>query len=175
MIIMINGPFGVGKTSAAKLLDTVFPDSMIYDPEEIGYTLREIVVRTNQLEAMGDYQHLPLWPYFTVEFARQLYHQYQRHLIVPMTMAFPDYFQYIKAGFSSFESKVHHFCLLASPETIRQRLAQRGEAPGGWPEQQLERCLAAFAHPQYEVYIDTERLDTPAVVDFILSQTQQQQ
>jgi type IV secretory pathway ATPase VirB11/archaellum biosynthesis ATPase len=37
MIIMINGAFGSGKTSAANTLLPLIPNSMIYDPEEIGY------------------------------------------------------------------------------------------------------------------------------------------
>lgn len=43
MIIMINGSFGSGKTTAANLLLRMLPDSMIFDPEEIGYMLRKIV------------------------------------------------------------------------------------------------------------------------------------
>ncbi|PWW40822.1 MULTISPECIES: hypothetical protein [Paenibacillus] len=37
MIVMINGAFGSGKTSAATKLQTLIPNSMIFDPEEIGY------------------------------------------------------------------------------------------------------------------------------------------
>lgn len=37
MIIMINGAFGVGKTTIANMLQNEIKNSMIYDPEEIGY------------------------------------------------------------------------------------------------------------------------------------------
>ncbi|MBQ7827680.1 MAG: AAA family ATPase, partial [Clostridia bacterium] len=43
MIIMINGPFGVGKTTVASLLNERLDNSMIYDPEEVGFMLRSII------------------------------------------------------------------------------------------------------------------------------------
>jgi 2-phosphoglycerate kinase len=43
MIIMINGAFGVGKTSVANELQKTINNSMIFDPEEIGYMLRNII------------------------------------------------------------------------------------------------------------------------------------
>jgi deoxyadenosine/deoxycytidine kinase len=50
MIIMINGAFGSGKTSAANMLHPLIPNSMIYDPEEIGLMLRKIVIEDIRLE-----------------------------------------------------------------------------------------------------------------------------
>ena len=44
MIIMLNGAFGVGKTSTALLLKSKLPNSMIYDPEMVGYLLRHILM-----------------------------------------------------------------------------------------------------------------------------------
>lgn len=170
MIIMINGAFGVGKTSTAQLLKSRLPNSMIYDPEEVGYMLRQLL-KINDLDVTGDFQHIQSWPPLTVETARQLYQQYQRHLIVPMTLAFPEYFQQIKTGLAEVESDLHHFCLMASDQTLRQRLRERGDTPGGWTEQQMSRCQEAFASPQYEVYVDTDHLNTEAVVEFILART----
>ncbi|CAI7663318.1 unnamed protein product [Penicillium discolor] len=43
MIVMINGAFGSGKTSAAKMLQPLINNSMIYDPEEIGYMIRKLI------------------------------------------------------------------------------------------------------------------------------------
>lgn len=36
MIIWLNGPFGVGKTTLANLLHQEIPDSILYDPEYLG-------------------------------------------------------------------------------------------------------------------------------------------
>ena len=44
MIIMINGAFGVGKTTIANELLKEIKNSMIYDPEEVGFMLRNIIL-----------------------------------------------------------------------------------------------------------------------------------
>jgi len=43
MILFINGPFGVGKTSATRVLVEETPDAMLYDPEVIGSILRRVL------------------------------------------------------------------------------------------------------------------------------------
>jgi broad-specificity NMP kinase len=40
MIVVINGSFGVGKTTVAKLIRRSLPGSAIYDPEWVGFVLR---------------------------------------------------------------------------------------------------------------------------------------
>ncbi|MFB4192719.1 hypothetical protein ACE15J_28305, partial [Klebsiella pneumoniae] len=41
MIIWINGPFGAGKTTLAERLRDRRPKSLIFDPEEIGFVVKE--------------------------------------------------------------------------------------------------------------------------------------
>ncbi|HCJ9739900.1 TPA: tunicamycin resistance protein, partial [Escherichia coli] len=41
MIIWINGPFGAGKTTLAKRLRDRRSKSLIFDPEEIGFVVKE--------------------------------------------------------------------------------------------------------------------------------------
>lgn len=50
MIVMINGAFGAGKTTIAEMLLPLIPNSMIYDPEEVGFMLRKIVTEEIRLE-----------------------------------------------------------------------------------------------------------------------------
>lgn len=68
MIIMINGAFGVGKTSVANELVKQMDNSMIFDPEEVGFMLRNIIPNEiKQKEAnTGDFQDLQLWKELTV-------------------------------------------------------------------------------------------------------------
>ena len=42
MILIINGAFGVGKTTVAALLHRALPGSMIYDPERVGSVLMRL-------------------------------------------------------------------------------------------------------------------------------------
>jgi 2-phosphoglycerate kinase len=53
MIIFINGAFGVGKTSVATELSSLIPDSLMFDPEEIGFMLRNIL---GSIDKKDDFQ-----------------------------------------------------------------------------------------------------------------------
>src|SRR5690625_8042063 len=83
---------------------------MIYDSEEIGFMLRNILPNhIKQFEAdTGDFQDLELWKELTVQVADALKTTYKRNLIVPMTIRNPDYFHYIKDGFSRIDEQTYH-------------------------------------------------------------------
>ncbi|RYG26955.1 hypothetical protein EON82_01225 [bacterium] len=51
MIVILNGAFGVGKTTLANALLAQQPDWMIFDPEEVGAMLWKICP-----EPRGDFQ-----------------------------------------------------------------------------------------------------------------------
>jgi len=40
MIVFLNGPFGVGKSTTARILTTLLPHAVHYNPEHIGAGLR---------------------------------------------------------------------------------------------------------------------------------------
>ena len=111
---MINGTFGSGKTSATNILQSLISNSMIYDPEEIGYMLRNIINEETRLEEerTDDFQDLELWRILTVKTAHELMNKYKKHLIVPMTIYKADHFEYILNGFKSFDQDVFHFVSL---------------------------------------------------------------
>ena len=169
MIIMINGPFGVGKSTTAELFQTKLPNSMIYDPEEVGLMLRKVTngVRLPH-EDTDDFQDIELWPRLTVTVAEHLLQQYHRHLIVPMTLANTTYFRQIRDGLVRLDPELYHFCLMASYEVIHQRLAERGTEKGDWPFQQTQRCLEALKSSEFQIHIDVEEQDVEQVVETIL-------
>ena len=51
MIVILDGAFGVGKTTAAKGLLARIPDRMLYDPEDVGQMLRTIDACNRPAEA----------------------------------------------------------------------------------------------------------------------------
>ncbi len=156
MIILVNGSFGVGKTTVATELVNRLPNSHLYDPEIVGMALRYLTdgLRTGS-EDSDDFQDIALWPELTVEIAARLQKQYGRDLIVPMTIVRPDYFAAIVNGLRQIDDNVQHFCLTASAETIFERLRQRGDEEGGWTFRRVERCVAALNDPLFQTHIDT--------------------
>jgi deoxyadenosine/deoxycytidine kinase len=169
MIVMINGPFGVGKSTTAELLQAKLPNSMIYDPEEVGLLLRKITngVRLPH-EDTDDFQDIELWPTLTVTVAEHLLQQYGRHLIVPMTLVNVTYFRQIRDGLARLDPELYHFCLMASYEVIHQRLVERGTEKGAWAFQQTQRCLEALKVSEFQVHIDVEEQGVKQVVETIL-------
>ena len=170
MIIMINGAFGSGKTTSASKLKSLISDSMIFDPEEIGYMLRKLITKEemDDNERTDDFQDIELWRILTVKIARELKHKYKKHLIVPMTIYKDSNFEYIYNGFKGLDSEVYHFCLIASEETLIKRLSKRGDPLGGWQFQQIDKCVNSFKNSRFKEYIITDELNSSEVAKKIL-------
>ncbi|MCM3710387.1 AAA family ATPase [Sporosarcina luteola] len=169
MIIMINGAFGVGKTSVANELVRRLDGTMLFDPEEVGFMLRQIIPDEMKLqnEKTGDFQDLKMWKPLTVEVARQLRETYGKDLIVPMTIYNKDYFNTIHSGFLQIDPETYHFCLTAKKETIHERLIERGEEVGNWCFEQTDKCLEGFADSCFEQFIQTDDVGIEEIADFI--------
>ncbi|MEW9053033.1 MAG: AAA family ATPase [Neobacillus sp.] len=169
MIVMINGAFGVGKTTVANELLKVIENSMLFDPEEVGYMVRNVLPdEVKRLETeTGDFQDLKLWRELTVKVASTIISTYHVNLIVPMTIRKTEYYHYIFNEFNRIDQHTHHFCLTASKETIYERLRERGEEEGNWCFQQTDKCLKAYNDYHFGEYVDTENVSIQAVVDHI--------
>lgn len=168
MIIFINGSFGVGKSTVAEKLVEQLPNSLLFDPEMVGYFLGPIVRPITEFE---DFQDLPMWRPLVVETARQLKQAYGRTLIMPQTIWFRPYFEEIMEGLRQFEPDLFHFCLTARPETIYKRLRERGHTPEAnpWVYQRVEPCVTTFQAPDFAVQISNEDRSPDEVVSEILS------
>lgn len=101
MIIMINGAFGVGKTTVANELLGIMDYSMLYDPEEIGYMLRNIITEDMKSlkERTDNFQDMALWKILVVHVAELLKKEYGKNLIVPMTILMKNIFTIYKKDF----------------------------------------------------------------------------
>lgn len=171
MIIMLNGPFGVGKSTVAQILCQRLPNAMIYDPEIVGAALRAMTADVRlPAEETDDFQDLGLWPKLTVIVAKQLYQHYRRDLIVPMTVVHPEYFATICEGFRSVAPPLHHFCLTASPQTVHARLRERGDDITGWAWRKSQHYIPRFVDPRFQIHIDTDQKGSEAVAQFVLDQ-----
>ena len=98
MIVWVNGAFGSGKSTLVEELRGRWPDALVFDPEVIGYVLREIVEVPT-----GDFQDLRLWRRQVAGFLVGLAEEYgRRTVLVPMTLVNPAYVaEVFRAGIES--------------------------------------------------------------------------
>lgn len=168
MIIFINGPFGVGKTTIAEMLVQYIGDSMLFDAEEVGYFLRHIL---KDVEQTNDFQDLTMWRPLVVTTARLLRETYGRMLIMPMTIWNRAYFNEVVGELRQFEPQLHHFCLTARKETLIARLQQRDTSPESfaWCMERNEQAVKAFQSPVFAQEIETDEMTPQEIVSVILS------
>jgi hypothetical protein len=166
MIIFINGSFGVGKTTIAQSLAQRIPNSLLYDAEEVGLMLRNIL---KPIDWSGDFQDYPLWRTLVIEVAEMLRKQYSRTLIMPMTIWREDYFNEVMSGLSKIDPVINHYCLTAPEDVIRKRILDRGEQQDGdWIFEQIGKCTGAFQSDLFAIQIDTATRNPSQIVDHML-------
>jgi AAA domain len=163
-LVWINGPFGVGKTTVAQKLIERWPEAILYDPELIGALLRILLPAPLN---MGDFQDIPLWRRLVRVTAIEMLSQYEKPLVVPMTLVVPDYFEEIVGGLRQEGVHVDHFTLVATDETIMARV--RGSDREEWAISQLRRCLAGLRDPRFARHIDVDTASADVVADEIAS------
>lgn len=164
MIIMLNGSFGVGKSSVAEELCRRMSNTMLYDPEVVGTALCYMTKGVLSAEEQtGDFQDIAIWPTMTVVPAAQLYRQYRRSLVVPMTLVNMSYLRFIRDGLAAIFTPLYHFCLVAPLQTIEQRLYDRDEDPS-WAVEKARQYVPLFSDPHYGVHISTEGVSVAGVV-----------
>jgi cytidylate kinase len=174
MIIMINGSFGVGKTTTATALLHRLPHAHLFDPEDVGHFARHLTSGLRHAaEDTDDFQDIRLWPPLTVSTAQHLYHHYGRSLIIPMTLVKPTILEPIRQGLSAI-APTFHFCLLAPLTIIQQRLQTRGDGPGSWTWRKAAHYVPQLPDPLYARHLDTERYSVAEIVDQILVQCTQE-
>jgi hypothetical protein len=163
-VVWINGPFGVGKTTVATKLAESHKDAIVFDPELVGAILRTIVPKDLHED---DYQDMPIWRSLVRVTATALLSNYRRLLIVPMTLVVPAYFHEIVGDLRQSGIHVAHFTLLGKPETVRTRLAERGDGEE-WALAQLPRCLPALEDGLFAQHVTTDGRSADDVAELIL-------
>ncbi|NJM90048.1 MAG: AAA family ATPase [Hydrococcus sp. RU_2_2] len=153
MIIWLNGAFGAGKTQTAFELHSRIPDSLVFDPEQIGFFLGKVVPPEVR---KSDFQDHRLWRKLTYEGLRYVAENYTSTIVVPMTIVNPEYYDQTVGALRKTGLHVHHFTLLASRETILRRLRKRGDGTNSWGARQLDRCLASLSDEKFKFHLDTE-------------------
>lgn len=165
MILFINGPFGVGKTTVAKLLVQKIPDAMLYDPERIGAVLKRV-----SFKKVDDYQDYALWRTLVVGGVRLLKKASARTLIIPMTVWRRDLFDHTITGLRSLDEDLACFRLTASRDVLMDRISSDTEdrEACAWRMSHAEVCLKALRDPAFGTEIRTDDRTPGDVADRIL-------
>lgn len=144
MIVWINGAFGAGKTSAARELIDLIPNSTFYDPELVGAGLGRLLPQ-KRLAEVTDFQDLPIWRRLVVDTAAALLTEVGGVLVVPMTLLRQEYRDEIFGGLAARRIPVRHVLLDIDETILRVRIAEREEYEGD-PEASGRVREWAYAH-----------------------------
>ena len=172
MVIFVNGSFGVGKTTVARLLTQRLPRSTLLDPEPIGVVLMRLAALRSFATSLDDFQDLEIWRAASARLIRLLL-AIRRTVVVPMSFSNSSYLDQFLAGVRQRDRETFHFCLTAPLAIVRARLAAR-EARRGPTEWQLRRsaeCCAAHQRPEFAEQIATEERLPDEIADEIMRRT----
>ncbi|MGC4896703.1 AAA family ATPase [Micromonospora sp. DT31] len=142
MIVWLNGAFGVGKTTTARLLTDALPDARLFDPEFLGSMLTAFVTPPT-----GDFQDLPLWRHLVVETVTGLDRHHPGTWIIPMSLLDPAYRGEILGGLRALGVDVCEVVLTLPEDRLRARIDADLLEVGarGWRHDHVTRAVTAFA------------------------------
>lgn len=118
MLIWVNGTFGVGKTHMVAELHHRLPGSLVVDPEQVGYGMQRLVPPSYR----PDFQDFTAWRTGVVEVLDLVLVKHDGHVLVPMTVTNPRYFDETVGRLREMGHDVRHIALLADPDTVVGRL-----------------------------------------------------
>lgn len=168
VIVWINGTFSAGKTSTARELTGILPDSTLFDPELIGDALRVLLPR-KRLAEVSDYQDLPSWRRLVVDTAAAMLGEVGGVLVVPMTLLRQEYRDEIFGGLAARRIPVRHVLLAPAETILRQRIATREES-GPAAEVDLHVRQWAYDHiPAYQQALGWLAADAHVIDNGVLS------
>ncbi|MBA4860640.1 NUDIX domain-containing protein [Streptomyces sp. PSKA54] len=144
MIVWINGAFGAGKTTTARELIDLIPNSTLFDPELIGGGL-SYLLPPKHLAEVTDFQDLPIWRRLVVDTAAALLAELGGVLVVPMTLLRQEYRDEIFGGLASRRIPVRHVLLAPAETILRERIAGR-DIPPGTPDGEIRVRQWSYDH-----------------------------
>lgn len=143
-VVWINGAFGAGKTTTARELIDLIPNSTLFDPEVVGAALPQLLP-PKRLAEVGDFQDLPIWRRLVIDTAAALLGELGGTLVVPMTLLRQEYRDEIFGGLAARRIAVQHVLLAPAETILRQRIAER-ELPPDLPDAEIRVRQWSYDH-----------------------------
>ena len=167
MLLWINGPFGGGKTAAAYELRRRVDQSIVCDPEHLGYGLHRMLPP----DLRTDFQSLAAWRQGVHEVLDLMVRKSAGPVIVPMTVINPGYFDETVGRLRQDGHDVLHFSLLADRSTVLRRLRRRTFGLGlrneKWAVTKLDECLAQLQDDVFAEHLYTDEMSVAQVAEAI--------
>ncbi|MGW3493001.1 NUDIX hydrolase [Streptomyces sp. NPDC001020] len=147
-VVWINGAFGAGKTTTARELIELIPNSALFDPEVIGGALTHLLP-PKRLAEVGDVQDLPIWRRLVIDAAAAMLADLGGVLVIPMTLLRQEYRDEIFGGLASRRIPVRHVLLAPAETILRERTADR-EVPPDLPDEEIR--IRQWSYDHIETY-----------------------
>lgn len=164
MIIWLNGAFGSGKTTCAYELFKRINNCIVYDPENIGFFLRNTLSKVSYKEDFQDYEY---WRKFNFDILKYLYENYKGTIIVPMTIKNYDYYSDIILKLKNNNINIKHFILYANKCNIEKRLRKRFEFGNTFAKKNIDECINFFDKFAKDEKIFTDEKNIDEVIEEI--------
>lgn len=139
MIIWIDGPYGVGKSTLAEALHRENPTSFLFDAEAVGNAVRDNLPK--EMFRGYIFEEYPLWFETIAALLLQITAQYAGDVYIPMTLVYEDSFEKIARPLRERGVRVEHILLEAPHGTVRERILARGEEEGCWCMEHIGLCI----------------------------------
>jgi len=158
MILLLNGAFGIGKTTVARLVVRRLRRGVLFDPELIGMALQ----RTARLfgREVDDFQDLRAWRRLTI-LGLRITRFFTRNIVVPMAISNVSYLEEIRRGVGP---DVLHVCLVAPLEIVHERLRNRGGAHE-WEFRRAAECCSVHGGEAFARQIDAAHRSAEDIAD----------
>jgi predicted kinase len=167
MVIFVNGSFGVGKTTVARLLVQRLPRSVVFDPEPLGVGLQRLA---RPFRRVDDFQDLRAWRRWSIRLIRVL-RGLRRTIVVPMAFSNEEYLREFVTKIRRSDRETFHFCLMAPLAVVQQRLEHRAgrRGPNTWQVRRATECCSEHQRPEFAVHVPTENRSPQQIADEILA------
>ncbi|MBS45439.1 MAG: ATP-binding protein [Nocardioides sp.] len=171
-MVWLGGTFGAGKTTTGRLLVERAPGLRLFDPEWVGFLLREHLADRIAAEGITDFQQLPSWRRLVPVVAAELADATGQALVAVQSVLVEDYWRELRAGLEADGFEVVHLLLHADDATLRRRIeGDRVEAGArDWRLRHLAAYDAArpWLHATADLVLDTTDLTPDEVAGRVL-------
>ena len=168
LIVFVNGPFGVGKTTTARLVGKRLGRAVIFDPEFIGMLLHRFL---KDISGVEDFQDYKLWAPMTAYCARIISRLTRRPVIIPMTISNKRRWHYITRTVGADDRTVICVRLTCSEEVLRQRILDRPHegGPHKWCLSHIPDGVRLMPDPDFGTAVDVENNGPEEAADIVCS------